>query len=308
MKGKKIVTEAQQAFTFSRRSLFLEGAQLTIGAVLAGRMAWLSIAQNEKYALLAESNRVNLTLQLPRRGWLVDRNGLPLALNRTAFRIDIIPDQLQDKERVLTQLQQVMKLDAVEIARIRADVKRPPGSSRSRCAKMSIGKPLLPSVCARLTCRAWHPSEFFTRFYPDGPSVGHLVGYVGAASAKEYEKTKDPLLITAGFKIGKDGLEKMLEPRLRGEPGAKRTEVTARGKLVRELATQARRAGQDHEADHRCRVAGLCVAAAGAGIGIGGRDRLRDRRHPCLVLHALFRSQQLFGRDRAAGMENDAGG
>src|SRR3546814_6890866 len=76
------------------------------------------------------------------------------------------------------------------------------------------------------------------RHYPAGPAVGHLTGYVGAASAEEYEKTKDPLLVTPGFKIGKDGLERSLEDRLRGKPGAKREEVTARGRLVRQLATR----------------------------------------------------------------------
>ena len=74
----------------------------------------------------------------------------------------------------------------------------------------------------------------FSRFYPDGPAVGHLVGYVGVASAKEYEAEKNPLLITPGFKIGKEGLEETLEQRLRGTPGGQRVELTARGKLVRE--------------------------------------------------------------------------
>jgi penicillin-binding protein 2 len=40
------------------------------------------------------------------------------------------------------------------------------------------------------------------------PAVGHLIGYVGAASAEQYKKTKDPLLVTPGFKLGKDGLER----------------------------------------------------------------------------------------------------
>jgi penicillin-binding protein 2 len=61
---------------------------------------------------------------------------------------------------------------------------------------------------------------------------------VGTVSAEEYQKNKNPLLITPGFKVGKDGLEKTLEDRLQGEPGAKRTEVTARGKIVRDLATR----------------------------------------------------------------------
>ena len=83
----------------------------------------------------------------------------------------------------------------------------------------------------------------FSRYYPDGPAVGHLIGYVGAASAEEYEKEKNPLLITPGFKIGKEGLEETLEQRLRGTPGGQRVELTARGKLVRELTPKPDRSG-----------------------------------------------------------------
>jgi penicillin-binding protein 2 len=236
---KRIVTEAQQNFSFTRRALVLGGAQIAIGAVLAGRMAYISIAQNERYSLLAESNRVNLTLVPPRRGWIVDRNGKPLALNRTAFRIDIIPDRIQDKPRVLGELQKLLGLPDDEIDRISTEIGKNAGYqpvqvaqnlSWDQFATISIRAPELPGVA---------PGQSFNRFYPTGAAVGHLLGYVGAASAKDYEKTKDPLLILPGFKIGKDGLEKVMEPKLRGEPGAKRTEVTARGKLVRDLATRA---------------------------------------------------------------------
>jgi penicillin-binding protein 2 len=235
---KRIVTEAQQNFSFTRRALVLGGAQLGIGALLAGRMAYISIAQNERYSLLAESNRVNLTLMPPRRGWIVDRNGKPLALNRTAFRIDIIPDRIQDKPRVLGELQKLLALPDDEVERISTEITKNAGYqpvqvaqnlSWDQFAAVSIRAPELPGVA---------PGQSFNRFYPTGAAVGHLLGYVGAASAKDYEKTKDPLLILPGFKIGKDGLEKVMEPRLRGNPGAKRTEVTARGKLVRDLATR----------------------------------------------------------------------
>ncbi len=236
---KRIVTEAQQNFTFTRRALVLGGAQIAIGAVLAGRMAYISIAQNERYSLLAESNRVNLTLMPPRRGWIVDRSGKPLALNRTAFRIDIIPDRIRDKPRVLGELQKLLALPDDEIQRISTEITKNAGYqpvqvaqnlSWDQFATVSIRAPELPGVA---------PGQSFNRYYPTGAAVGHLLGYVGAASAKDYEKTKDPLLILPGFKIGKDGLEKVMEPKLRGEPGAKRTEVTAGGKLVRDLATRA---------------------------------------------------------------------
>src|SRR5690606_40282746 len=52
--------------------------------------------ENEKYEMEAESNRVNLVLIPPRRGWILDRNGSPLASNRADFRVDIIPERLDD--------------------------------------------------------------------------------------------------------------------------------------------------------------------------------------------------------------------
>ena len=82
------------------------------------------------------------------------------------------------------------------------------------------------------------PQRGFSRFYPTASSVGHLIGYVGPASAEEYEKDPNPLLITPGYKIGKDGLEKQFEKDLRGVPGARRVEVTASGRIVRDLETR----------------------------------------------------------------------
>jgi penicillin-binding protein 2 len=243
-KPSRSLTENQQHFTFSRRAFVIGGTQIGIGGLLAARMGWISIAQNEKYTLQAESNRVNLTLTLPRRGWIIDRRGLPLALNKTSFRVDVIPDRLTNPDQVLGQLASLMKLTDADIVRVKSDVKKAAGFQPVMVAEhldyetfaaVSLRANDLPGVA---------PSQFFTRFYPDGASVGHLVGYVGAASAKQYEESRDPLLITPGFKVGKEGLEKTLEDNVRGAPGAKRTEVTARGKLVRELATKPDVPGQ----------------------------------------------------------------
>ncbi len=235
---KKSVSEAQAQFAFSRRSFVLGGAQLSIGALLATRMSYLSIFENERYVLQAESNRVNLSLIPPRRGWIIDHMGQPLALNRTVFRVDIIPDRVKDVPATLDTLTQILKLTPDERDRIARDVEKGAGFQPvqvaenldwERYAAISIRAPDLPGV---------QPAQGFARYYPEGAAVGHLLGYVGAASAKDYEKTKDPLYVTPGFKIGKEAIERVMEPKLRGEPGARRSEVTARGKLVRELATR----------------------------------------------------------------------
>jgi len=235
---RKIVTEATQSFTFSRRAMVVGGLQGAIGAVLVGRMAWISVVQNEKYSLLSESNRVNLTLIPPRRGWIIDRNGRPLANNRTDFRVDLIPQRIVDAEATITHLAQLLKLEPDDVDRIREDLEKSAGFrpvqvadklTYDQYAAISVRLPDLPGVA---------PSQGFSRHYPAGATVGHLLGYVGPATAEDYKARRDPLLITPGFKVGKDGLEKAFDRHLTGKPGAKRVEVTARGKIVQELTTR----------------------------------------------------------------------
>lgn len=241
---KKGLSKAQQEFTFTRRTMFIGGVQAAFGLVLAGRLGYLSVAENERYSLLSESNRVNLTLIPPRRGWFVDRHGKPMAINRTDFRVDIIPERLVRPDQTIAQLADLLSLSTEEQARIRRDVDRASGYQPvqvaagldwDRYAAVSVRLPDLPGVS---------PRQGYSRFYPAGAAVGHLLGYVGTPSAEEYEETKDPLFLTPGFRIGKDNLEKQFEARLRGDPGAKRTEVTARGKIVRDLATRPDKPGQ----------------------------------------------------------------
>ncbi|MEZ0498380.1 penicillin-binding protein 2 [Sphingomonas sp. IW22] len=235
---QRSVTEAAQTFTFSRRATMIGLAQAGIGTMLAGRMAWLAVAENERYRLLAESNRVNLTLIPPRRGWLVDRYGHAIANNRTDFRIDLIPERIEDEARVVADLARLLKLNPNEVERVLKDLKDARGLQPvpvaenldwERYAAVVVRQPELPGVA---------PTQGYARNYPAGAAVAHLIGYVGAATAEQYKETKDPLYLAPGFKLGKDGLEKALEKSLRGIPGAKRVEVTARGRPVRDLETR----------------------------------------------------------------------
>lgn len=233
------MTEGSQRMIFSRRGMVIGGAQAGIAGLLALRMGYISVVDSQRYKLMSESNRVNLTLIPPRRGWIVDRYGKALADNRVALRVDIIPDRLHDRENVMRKLTDLLRLDADSVDRINRDLDANSGAQpvevasdidEGRFAAVSVNLPELPGVA---------PARGFIRNYPTGPSVAHLIGYVGAASAEDYHASRDPLLLTPGFKVGKDGLEKDFEERLRGRPGARRAEVTARGKLVRELATQS---------------------------------------------------------------------
>jgi penicillin-binding protein 2 len=240
------ITTAHQSITFSRRMMLLSGAQLAVGGTLIGRMGWLAIAQNAKYQLLSESNRVQLIPVPPRRGWLIDRNGKPIAINRASFRVDLIPQQIPkgNGDKTIAALQKLMSLAPDDVERITRELAASRGFQPvsvadnvpyEQYAAITVRLPDLPGVAA---------SRGFTRFYPGGSTVGQLVGYVGPASAAEYEKeNKNPLLLIPGVKIGKEGLEKTLESTLRGEPGGQRVEVTAHGKLVKELDPKPDRSG-----------------------------------------------------------------
>src|SRR5437763_3810559 len=238
------LTTAHQSITFSRRMMLLGGAQAAVGGLLIGRMGWLAIAQNEKYNLLSESNRVQLIPVPPRRGWIIDRNGKPIAINKASFRVDLIPQQIVDGPKVISALQKLIDLTPDDVERITREPAEARGSQPvsvadnvpyEQYAALTVRLPDLPGVAA---------SRGFARFYPGGSTVGQLVGYVGPASVKEYEKeNRNPLLLIPGVKIGKEGLEQTLEQTLRGEPGGQRVEVTARGKLVKELDPKPDRSG-----------------------------------------------------------------
>jgi len=237
-------TPSSLAQSFERRSFLVGGIQGGVGLLLATRMGYIAVAENEKYEMEAESNRVNLTLIPPRRGWILDRNGAPLASNQAEFRIDVIPERLENPGATIDTLSELLSLtpvekadliDKVDAAAGFAAVQVASGVDYDRFAAISVRLPELHGVI---------PQRGFSRYYPTGPAVGHLIGFVGAANKEEFEAEPNPLLVTPGFKLGKDGLEKQFEQVLRGKPGARRVEVTAGGRIVRDLETREDVQGQ----------------------------------------------------------------
>src|SRR4051794_26146799 len=171
-------TNAHQSITFSRRMMLLSTAQAGVGAMLIGRMGWLAIAQNEKYQLLSESNRVQLIPVPPRRGWIIDRKGKPIAINKASFRVDIIPQQLVNAPQVVGEVAKILDLSPDDVDRIHKDLSTSRGFQPvsvadnvpyERYAAITVRLPELPGIAA---------SQGFTRFYPAGEAVGQLVGYV----------------------------------------------------------------------------------------------------------------------------------
>ncbi|WP_298919522.1 penicillin-binding protein 2 [uncultured Roseobacter sp.] len=243
-------TRAETDFShrrITRRAALLGGAQLLFIGGLAARMRFLQVDQADQFRLLAEENRINVRLIPPSRGEVFDRNGLRLAQNAPSYRIVIVREDAGDTDLVLERLSRIIALDEETLERTRLELKRSPSFlpvtiaedvSWDDISRVSVNAPALPGVT---------PEVGLSRVYPQGSDFAHVLGYVGPVSDYDLEKITDPepVLRIPRFQIGKVGVETKLEPMLRGKAGAKRVEVNAAGRVMREIDRREGTPGSD---------------------------------------------------------------
>ncbi|WP_323786292.1 penicillin-binding protein 2 [Thalassovita sp.] len=239
----------------SRRALLLGGAQIGFGGLLALRMRYMQVDQADEFRLLAEENRINIRLIPPARGEVFDRNGMVIAKNEPSYRISIVREDAGDVDEVIRRLSALVELDEEELNRALSEMKRSapflPVTVADRVSweaisRIAVNAPALPGIT---------PEVGLSRQYPLGPDFAHVAGYVGPVSDYDLSKIEDPdqLLRIPRFQIGKVGLEAKLEEQLRGKAGAKRVEVNAVGRVMRELDRREGQAGANLQLtlDHR---------------------------------------------------------
>ena len=238
--------EAQQRDRlFTRRALLLAGGKLGLLSTLVGRLYYLQVVEADRYRMLADENRINWRLLAPPRGRILDRFGEPLALNRLNYRLVIVSEQARDLETALERVGQVVTLSDFDKRRVLREGRRRRSFvpimlredlSWDEVARIEANAPELPGVAIDVGQ---------SRSYPHTESVGHVLGYVGAVA--DGDLTGDPLLELPGFRIGKNGIEKIYEKEMRGTGGSSQVEVNAVGRVIRELSRQAGQTGKDVE-------------------------------------------------------------
>ena len=235
--------DQDRAKQFTRRALVIGGAQLGLFGVLVARMYFLQVVERDKYATLAEENRINLRLLAPPRGRLLDRYGALLAENQLNYRVVVIPEQTGSIEATLESLTHLLSLSDVEIKRVLRDMAR-----QRRFLPVTIKDNLAWEEVSRIAVNAEDlPGVQIdvgsTRNYPDGAALAHVLGYV--APPAEADLTGDPLLELPDFRIGRAGVERIYDLALRGRAGTSQIEVNAAGRPIRELARVDGEAGHD---------------------------------------------------------------
>ena len=207
-------------------------------ALLLSRLAWLQIIEHEKHSSKAEDNRVILLPQQAPRGMIFDRELKVLARNDAGFYLELQPSKIVNFEktiRILREVIDITKTDVRKFNRLRKEVRSYDG--------LPLRGPLNDIEVAKLVTRIQNLPGVevrprLIRSYPLGKSSSHILGHIGRISEADLlrqKKQKNANQYRGFTHIGKLGVEESYEHLLRGKIGYQHVEVTAGGKMIREL-------------------------------------------------------------------------
>lgn len=233
---------------FRKRLLFAFCTITAFFLVLVGRLGWLQIVNRTAYVEKAESNRVVSITTQGMRGLIFDRNGELLAGNRRNWSLELTPDKVDDVEKTLDALSEVVRItdaDRRRFKRLRENL--------NRYDSIPIRSDLSEEEVAQFIGQRWRfagveINQRENRVYPQKASGSHFLGYIGSISQSDKDRL-DKEGVLASYEgereIGKVGLERSYEALLHGTPGHEKLEVTAGGRAVRSLSLLPARPGKN---------------------------------------------------------------
>jgi penicillin-binding protein 2 len=176
---------------------------------------------------------------VPNRGIIVDRNGIVLANNYSAYTLEVQPHKINNLESLIDELATLIEITP----RDRRRFKRLLEESKS-VGSLPIRTRLSDEEIALFAANRYRfpgveiNSRLF-RHYPQGEIFSHVVGHIGRVNQREAEQFEADG-IAANYRgtdyIGKLGLEQKYESHLHGTTGVEEVEVDSGGRPVRTLS------------------------------------------------------------------------
>ncbi|MFZ6687247.1 penicillin-binding protein 2 [Undibacterium sp. SXout11W] len=239
----------RELYYFRMRLIFIGIFVFACFSILISRFVWLQIVKYDDYALQADDNRIDVLPVVPNRGLIMDRNGVILAQNYSAYTLEITPSKItQDMDLLIDNLSALVDIQPKHRKRFRKLLEE-----SKNFESLPIRTRLTDDEVARFTAQRFRfpgvdiQARLF-RQYPQGDSASHVIGYIGRISSKDQEIIED-MEDSANYKgtnyIGKEGLEKSYETALHGTTGFSRVEVSANGRAVRTLSRTPPTSGQN---------------------------------------------------------------
>ncbi len=209
-------------------------------ALLVTRLVHLQVTRHEDLRAQAESNRTAIVPVVPNRGLILDRNGIVLASNYSAYTLEITASKTRGLEQTLDELSQVMDITP----RDRRRFKKLLEESKS-FESLPIRTRLTDVEVARFAAQRFRfpgveiKARLF-RNYPYGELASHVIGYIGRINQTEKAKIEDDD-DQGNYRgteyIGKLGVEQSFEKQLHGITGVERVETSAGGRAMRKLSS-----------------------------------------------------------------------
>ncbi|MEO8441062.1 MAG: penicillin-binding protein 2 [Betaproteobacteria bacterium] len=240
--GVELRNSRLEIYHFRVRLAFASGFVLLMFLLLFTRFFYLQVVRHDYYATLAEANRISIVPIVPSRGIIVDRNGVLLANNYSAYTLEITPRKVEDVDALIDELATVVEITAKDRRRFRKLTEE----SKS-FESLPIRNRLSDEEIARFAANRYRfpgveiNARLF-RQYPQAELFSHVVGHIGRINAQEVEQLEAKGL-DANYRgtdyIGKVGLEQSYETQLHGTTGVEEVEVDAGGRAVRTLSRSA---------------------------------------------------------------------
>ncbi|CAG0906382.1 unnamed protein product, partial [Darwinula stevensoni] len=242
----------QELRRFQRRVWVAGGFVLLAFACLLVRLVVLQIVRHDFYFEQAENNRTSVVPIVPHRGWIVDRNGVVLANNYSAYTLEVTPAKAngQDLDALIAELSKILPIEPRDIRRF----KKLRAESNS-FESIPLRTRLTDEEVARFSANRYRfpgvevQARLFRR-YPLGDVASHVIGYIGRINQKEKEALEEASEETQeNYRgtdyIGKLGIEQRYESELHGITGVEEMERSAGGHATRRLGTASSQPGKN---------------------------------------------------------------
>ncbi|WP_100657112.1 penicillin-binding protein 2 [Alteromonas flava] len=248
IKRQTIRDHTAEANLFTRRSVVALIMIAALIGIVISNLYHLQVTQFEDYQTRSNGNRIKVLPVAPNRGLILDRNGIILAENVPVFSLEVIPEQVEDIDKMLAEVKAIITITDEQVEDFKKNLK-----SQRRFKPVALKTRLDQDEVAKFSV---HQHRFdgvsinarLARHYPFGAALTHALGYVAKINKNDLNKLTESgqaANYDATHDIGKLGIERFYEERLHGQVGYQQVEVNNQGRILRTLDFQPPIPGED---------------------------------------------------------------
>lgn len=243
-RGQVLKDQALEGRMFASRAMTAFLLVLLAVLMLCLRYFYLQVISHDEFSVRSASNRVRVVPVAPNRGLVYDRRGRPVAQNLPAYRLQVVPEKVENLDETMLELGKIIELPEDLLEKFRSSRKQHRvfdsvplkfNLTEEEVARFSVDRHNLPGV---------EVVPYLSRYYPYGALLTHVLGYVGRLDEDDMERV-DQGNYRGTTHIGKGGIERYYEDRLHGISGIEKIETNAQGRRLQVLERQDPAHGDD---------------------------------------------------------------